>query len=568
MRSFFIPTDIIDYRAFLILAILICSCETEQRSADTIILAPTYTMNNEQSWAEAVVIKDDKIIYVGDKDKALSYGKNTTKIIKRPDGMVLPGFIDSHVHLLWGGIEMSECQLSGLETPEKILGAIKDYVISHPDNDWIRGYGWDLTAFPDGNPRKEWLDDISPDRPVFLYAYDAHSVWVNSKALSLAGVTSNTSDPENGHIERDPITGEPSGVLRENAMELVKVILPSYDKDEIEDGLKLAMDKANRLGITSVFDAGTGPHDGLMHYLKESRNRSTTLRISASQYAYPNSWRNDLEKIKKLRYENEFGFMNTVKIFADGTIEGGSAALNDPYEGTNERGMLIWDPDTLNEMISEFEKNGFQIHVHAIGDRGVRTTLDAFEHASTMNGLGDRRHMISHVQLVHPNDVSRFKDLNVIASFQALWAYPDQYMKKLTLPVLGPIRSNWNYPINSIYSSGGRIVGGSDWTVSSMNPLHAIEVAITRRELGNKDGEVLNPSETVSLETILHSYTKEAAFGIFLDDKIGSLEIGKLADVIILNRNLFEIPKHKIHEVLVETTIFNGRIIHDNYLLE
>ena len=230
--------------------------------------------------------------------------------------------------------------------------------------------------------------------------------------------------------------------------------------------------------------------------------------------------------------------------------------------------MLIWDPDTLNEMISEFEKNGFQVHVHAIGDRGVRSTLDAFEHARAVNGIGDRRHMISHVQLVHPHDVSRFKDLNVIASFQALWAYPDQYMKKLTFPVLGPIRSNWNYPMNSINSLGGRIVGGSDWTVSSLNPLHAMEVAVTRRELGSEHGEVLILEEAVSLETILNSYTKEAAYGIFLDDKIGSIEIGKLADVVVLNRNLFEIPKHQIHETLVEITIFNGRIIHENYLLD
>ena len=546
------------------ITVIIFSCSTSEGTADIIIVAPVYTMNEKQPWAEAVVLQDDKIIFVGDRSKALSHSNNSTRMIKRPGGMVLPGFIDSHVHLLWGGIEMSECQLNGLLTREQILEAITEYVVAHPEDDWIRGYGWDLTAFPSASPRKEWLDEICPDRPVFLFSYDAHSAWVNSKALSLAGVNAETIDPENGRIERDPDTREPSGVLREDAMELVESFLPPYGKDEIEDGLQIAIAKANSLGITTVFDAGTGPHDGLDIYTRSSTDQTVTMRISASQYANPNSWRDDLERLKKLRYENEFGFMNTVKIFADGTIEGGSAALNDPYEGTSDRGMLIWDPDTLNEVVSEFESAGFQVHVHAIGDRGVRRTLDAFEHGRSVNGPGDRRHMISHVQLVHPDDVPRFEDLNVIASFQALWAYPDQYIKELTLPVLGPIRSNWNYPINSILSSGGTVVGGSDWTVSSLNPLHAIEVAVTRRELGNENGEALAPGEAVELQTMLHAYTKDAAFGVFLEDEIGSIEKGKLADVIILDRNLFELQSHQIHGARVEMSIFNGQIVHDN----
>jgi len=509
------------------------------------------------------VIQDEKIIFVGESTEALSHSKTSTRIINRPDGMVLPGFIDSHVHLLWGGIEMSECQLNGLEEREQILNAIREYVIAHPENDWIRGYGWDLTAFSNGNPHKEWLDEICPDRPVFLYAYDAHSAWVNSKALALAGVTAETVDPENGRIERDPDTGEPTGVLREDAMELVDSFLPPYEKDKIEGGLQVAIEKANSFGITTVFDAGTGPHDGIGIYMRNSKDKNMTMRVSASLYANPHSWRNDLVRIKKLRYENEFGLMNTVKIFADGTIEGGSAALNDPYEGTENDGLLLWNPDTLNKAVTEFERAGLQVHVHAIGDRGVRRTLDAFEHARNVNGSGDRRHMISHVQLVHPDDVPRFKGLSVLASFQALWAYPDQYIKELTLPVLGPIRSNWNYPINSIYSSGGRIVGGSDWTVSSLNPLHAIEVGVTRRELGNEDGEALILKEAVDLGTMLRSYTKEAAYGLFMEDDIGSLEIGKLADLIILDRDLFEVPSHKIHDAKIHMTIFNGRLVYE-----
>jgi hypothetical protein len=243
-------------------------------------------------------------------------------------------------------------------------------------------------------------------------------------------------------------------------------------------------------------------------------------------------------------------------------IEGGTAALLEPYLGSDDRGILNWDPDTLKMVVAKFDKEGFQIHIHAIGDRGIRSTLDAFEFARQQNGLGDKRHMMSHVQLIHPQDVPRFKELNIIASFQALWAYPDKYITDLTLPVLGPVRSKWNYPINSVVLTGARIAGGSDWTVSSLNPLDAIEVAITRREPGKKDGDALYPEEAVALETILRAYTMAGAFSLFKEHEIGSLEKGKLADIIILDRNLFQIPAHEIHSANVVQTIFNGEIVY------
>ena len=559
-------------RVFCIFSLVILPVFSQQKSADIILIAPAYTMDPDRPWADAVVIKGNGIIFVGDKKDALTYQNSATRLIERSDGMVLPGFIDSHVHLVAGGIEMSDCRLYDLETPAEIFQTLRDFIDAHPDDEWIRGGGWDLPIFPDGNPRKEWLDEISPDKPVFLVSADAHTAWVNSKALALAGINAQTPDPLNGRIERDPNSREPSGVLREDAMGLVEPFLPLYTKDQIVAGLQFAVEEANRFGITAILDAGTegyasydsirGSYDGLDSYREATLDKEISMRVAASQYANPGSWKDDLTRIKKRRFANELGAMNTVKIFADGVIEGGTAALLEPYIGTDDRGILNWHPDTLKKAVAEFDKAGFQIHIHAIGDWGIRSTLDAFEFARRQNGLGDKRHMMSHVQLIHPQDVPRFKELDIIASFQALWAYPDKYITDLTLPVLGPVRSKWNYPINSVYLSGGRIAGGSDWTVSSLNPLDAIEVAVTRRGLGKKDGDALFPEEAVKLETMLRAYTLEGAYSLFKEREIGSLKAGKLADVIILDMNLFRIPAHEIHNAAVVQTIFNGKIVY------
>jgi len=548
-------------------------CEEQQKTADIIIIAPSFTMDSNHPWAEAIAIKGEKIIFVGEKKDALVLQNKDTRVIKVNEGMVLPGFIDSHVHLLWGGIEMNECHLHDLNTSEQIFQAIRDYLAGNPDVEWIRGSGWYLPIFTDGNPRKEWLDQICPDRPVFLLSADGHSAWVNSKAMELAGIDAKTIDPPNGRIERDPNTREPSGVLREDAMVLVEDLLPNYTKDQIDAGLEIAFREANRFGITAILDAGTEiyspgessseTYDGLDSYREATSHKKISLRVAASQYVNPESWHEDLIEIKNRRFTNELGAMNTVKIFADGVIEGGTAALLEPYLGTNDQGILNWDPDTMKKVISVYEREGFQIHVHAIGDWGIRSTLDAFEYAQYQNGFKDRRHMMTHIQLIHPDDVPRFNELDIIASFQALWAYPDKYITELTIPVLGPVRSRWNYPIKSVASSGARIAGASDWTVSSLNPLDAIEVAVTRREPGQKDGDSLFPEQAVDLETILRAYTIEGAFSLFKENEIGSLEAGKLADIIILDKNIFQIPKYEIHSASVIHTIFNGEIVYE-----
>lgn len=554
----------------LLLTVLASSCM--KQSADLIIIAPTYTMNDKQPWAEAVVIKNNKIEYVGDRAAIQNYQGPSTKVIEAPDGMVLPGFIDTHVHLLWGGVEMDDCRLYDLKTADQIFQAIRNYYQSHPENEWIHGSGWELPIFPGGNPRKEWLDEIIPDKPALLTSADGHSAWANSRALELAGINEQTPDPVNGRIERDRKSNAPSGVLREEAMSLVEDLLPPYTKKQIDDGLQFAVREANRFGITSILDAGSSSittsntesknYDGIEAYKSATENHLISLRVFASLYCQPESWRDDLNIIKSRRYANDLGEMNTVKIFADGVIEGGTAALLEPYLGTNDRGILNWHPDTLKEVVAACDAAGLQVHVHAIGDWGIRSTLDAFEFARTTNGPSKNRHMMSHVQLIHPQDVPRFQALDITASFQALWAYYDKYITDLTIPVLGPVRSQWMYPINSVNKTGARISGGSDWTVSSLNPLDAIEVAVTRRGPGDKDGNALLPDEAVTLETMLHAYTLAGAYSIFKENEIGSLQTGKLADLILLDRNLFQTPPHEIHIAKVLRTVFNGEIVY------
>ena len=555
---------------FIILFLLCCS--QIDTAADIIILSNIVTMEETFPRAEALVIKGNKIIFVGDEKSALKYKSDHTLLIQEPSGMVLPGFIDSHVHLIWGGIEMGECQLSGLTSKEEIISKIETYVEEHADLNWIRGNGWSLPVFKDGNPSKYILDKINAEKPMYFLSADGHSAWVNSKALSIAGLNENTRDPINGRIERDSKTRVPSGVLREDAMALVESFIPNYTKEQIENGLLISVKEANKFGITSILDAGTESinqkkseedyFDGLDAYREATENKEISLRVNSSQYVSPSSWRKDLKYIKTRRYINSQGSMNTVKIFADGVIEAGTGALLDPYVGTNNFGVLNWDPDTLKVVVSTIENEGFQIHFHAIGDKAIRTTLDAFEYAREKNGLNNMRHMISHAQLIHPEDIERFKKLDVITSFQPLWAYPDPYMKELTIPVLGPIRSKWNYPLKSLLSAGARITAGSDWSVTSLNPLFGIEVAVTRQELGSPDGEILNQDETVDLEDILKAYTIEGAYSLFRENEIGSLKKGKLADVILLDKNLFKIPSHEIHQAKVIMTIFNGRVVY------
>ncbi len=522
-----------------------------------------YTLSSVRSWAEAVAITGGQIVYVGTDSGASRWIGPSTRVIDLQGKMVLPGFHDSHVHPVTSGIDLSECYLGeGLTTEEQVLEAIRRYSEQNPQKPWIRGSGWELPVFSDGNPHKSLLDKIVPDRPVFLSAADGHSAWVNSRALEAAGITRDTPDPPNGRIERDPKTGEPSGTLRESAMSLVASHLPAYKLEDYIEGLRRALEMANRFGITALQEANADDENILKAYAELDRRGELSARVVAAIHVDPAKGLEQIPHLLGLRkkYQGHNLRASAVKIFADGVIEAHTAALLEPYlGGGTERGKANLEPETFNRLVVALDGEGFQIHVHAIGDRAIRMALDAFEQARRINGTRESRHHIAHLELIDPEDLPRFRRLGVIANFQPLWAYADTYITKLTEPVLGPARSRWLYPIESLAKTGAIIAAGSDWSVSSMNPLDAIQVALTRRGLEEGPGPAWIPEEVVDLPTILASYTINGAYLAFDENRTGSIETGKAADLIVVDRNLFETAAHRIHEARVLLTLLEGK---------
>lgn len=526
--------------------------------------AAVYTVDAARSWAEAVAIREGKIIFVGTGGDVDTVIGPHTRVLDLAGKMVLPGFHDLHVHLVSGGIELGECNLNACETVEQIFEVIRRYAAARPEASWIRGGGWQLPIFPGANPHKAQLDAVVADRPVYLTAADGHSAWVNSKALELAEITHDTPDPPNGRIERDPQTGEATGTLREEAMALVARLLPAYDEADYIEGLQRGLAMANRFGITSLQEA-SATEATVRAYQTLAQRGDLTARVSIALYVDPAKGMTQVLNLIALRnkYASDNPRIYTAKFFADGVIEARTAALLEPYLQTaHHYGTPNFSAGLLNGLVAAIDSAGMRVHVHAIGDSAIRMTLDAFEHALAVNGSRDARHQITHLQLFHPDDIPRFRRLGVMAVFQPLWAYADTYITELTEPFLGPERSRWLYPIGSLVKSGAIIAGASDWSVSSMNPLDAIQVAVTRTDYTRPGGKPWIAEERVDLPTMLAAYTINGAYGMFQEQETGSIEPGKAADLIILDRNLFEIPVAEIHHARVMLTLLEGREVY------
>jgi hypothetical protein len=546
------------------LASLACARTEPAQPADLILTnGAVYTLDPAQPWVEAVAVASGKFIYAGTAKGAGRFHGGATRTIDLAGRMALPAFQDSHIHLIEGGIETSRCNLAGLETREAVFAAIRDYAVRNPGRTWITGGRWELPVFPKANPTTQELDAIVLDRPACLTAADGHSAWVNSLALKIAGVTARTPDPAGGRIERDPTTGEPTGTLRESAAFLVEKHIPEPAAEDYLRGLRVGLEMARRFGITSIIEA-SARENLLDAYSALDRSGEMKLRVLASLYVDTDKGLTEVDRLKKLRetYRGVHLKSTTVKIFADGVIESHTAALLEPYlDRPKDRGLPLLEPGAFDKLATALDAAGFQIHVHAIGDRAIRMTLDALEAAEKANGARDLRHHIAHLELIEPPDIPRFKALGVVANFQPLWAYADPYITKLTLPILGPERSRWLYPIGSVLASGAVVVGGSDWPVSSASPLEAIQVAMTRRGPEEAPGPAWIPEETATLAAMIAAYTTNGAYLSHEEGVRGSIAPGKLADLIVLDRNLFRIPPSEIHEARVLLTLFEGREI-------
>ena len=488
-----------------------------------------------------VVVDGGRIVAVGDVDVPTG-----ARVVDCAGGLVAPGFVDAHVHAVQGGLERIRCDLTGATTKHDYLALIADFAASHPELPWVLGGGWAMGAFPGGTPTAADLDTVVADRPVFLPNRDHHGAWVNTRALELAGIDRHSPDPPHGRIERDA-DGSPSGTLHEAAMALVADLVPATSPQEQYDGLLAGQRYLHSLGVTGWQDAIVGGYAGMDDpgptYLRAAAAGDLTAHVVGALW-----WQRDLglEQVPSLverRQEYSRGRFRatSVKIMQDGVMENFTAGLLEPYldpagTPTADVGRSFVDPATLTRAVAALDQAGFQVHVHAIGDRAVREALDAFAGVAA----SPRRHHIAHVQLVHPDDVVRFAELGVSANIQALWAQADTQMVDLTVPFLGEERASWQYPFAALHRAGARLVAGSDWPVSTPDPPAAMHVAVNRRAHG-ADGvpqEPFLPEQALTLEAAFAAYTSGSAWINHRDDA-GSLADGRAADLVLLDRDPF-----------------------------
>jgi predicted amidohydrolase YtcJ len=545
-----------------VLPALSAGCATASGPAADWILrdAIVWTADSLRPRADAIVVSGGRLTYVGTSDSAKAWAGPRTRVLSLPGRMIIPGFHDVHVHPVTGGIELGECDLNTADSIEALHRIILECAGRAPATGWIRGGGWDLTLFDKANPSRLTLDSLIPDRPVYLTAADAHSAWVNSRALSEAGITRESRDPPGGRIERDA-GGNPSGTLRESAMALVSARLPDYTDADFDAGLQRGLAMAARFGITTLHDASASQEVALAYARADSLDRLTARSILSLRVNTDAGVSQEVRRLAELRARTRRGLVRptAAKIFLDGVIEGHTAALLEPYTDTASRGDLNLPPARLNEFVRQLDSTGFSVHVHAIGDRAIRTALDAFELQRSRDGGSGPRHIMAHIQLFHPQDIPRLAHMGVVASFQPLWAYADKYITELTEPKLGPARSRYLYPIGSVVRSGALFAAGSDWSVSSMDPLRAIQVGVTRRAVSDSSGSSWIPEERVDLETMLRAYTVNGAVASGHSDSVGMLRPGMVADVVVLSDDLFALPHHRIASARVLLTLLGGR---------
>lgn len=533
------------------------------------------TMDPARSWATALAVRGERIVGLGLDGDVEGLVGASTRVIELRGRTVTPGFQDAHVHPVHGGLGMLRCNLYEDAQSGPGYDKIETYARTHPDAPWIRGGGWYMAAFEGGTPHREDLDRIVPDRPVFLTNRDGHGAWVNSKALELAGITADTPDPTDGRIERDE-DGTPSGTLHEGAMDLVTRLLPDDTPAELEEALRLGQRHLHSFGITAWQDAIVEPHAEERAYVALASRGELTARVVGAMWWDHHRGADQIDEFVERRRTTSLGRYQatSVKLMMDGVLENFTGAMLEPYSDrhgapTDNRGLLQIDPDGLATWVPTLDALGFQPHFHAIGDRAVRASLDAVEAARRANGPSDTRPHIAHIQVIHPDDVPRFRELDVVANAQPLWAAHEDQMDVLTIPFIGE-RWTWQYPFRSLRAAGAVIAMGSDWSVSSPNPIWEMHIAVERRAPMGYAGyrPVFLPEERLDLIDALAAFTNGSAYVNHLDDETGTLEVGKLADLAVLDRDLFDRGAGPIMDARVVGTFVGGQAVFEDPALD
>jgi predicted amidohydrolase YtcJ len=513
--------------------------------------------------AEAVAVRDGRIAWIGRAAEAVAQVGTETRVLELKGRTVLPGFQDAHCHPAEGGVESALCTLNDADSREACLETIAGYAAEHGELEWISGSGWSIDSFENGTPSRADLDAILPDRPAFFYNRDGHGAWVNSRALELAGITRETPDPSGGRIERDA-RGEPQGTLHEHAAELVQNLLPPTTAEEWEAGVLRAQADFHALGITAWQDANIDDPLHLAAYRTVAERGELTMRAEGNLLWERGAGEEQLEELVARRAEGSLGRLRIrgAKIFVDGVLENFTGALLEPYVGTENYGISMFEADELRRIVTLLDAHEFQVHMHTIGDRAVRDALDAIEAAARANGRRDARHHLAHLQLIHPDDVPRFAELGVVPNVSPLWACHSGYVDELTEPFIGPERSARMYPFGSLHRAGARLAFGSDWTVSTADPLPQIEVAVTRISPETRELKPLLPEEALDLPTALRTFTAGSAHVNFLDGETGTLEPGKLADLVVLDRDILDPGSGPVGDARVLLTLVEGEAVY------
>jgi predicted amidohydrolase YtcJ len=495
-------------------------------------------------------------------------------------GTLLPGFIDAHAHPVFAGDQMRRCDLRSATTAAGYVELVATYAQTHPGEAWISGGGWSMDAFPGGIPTRHALDTVVPDRPVFLPNRDGHGAWVNSRALALAGIGRSAPDPPDGRIERDA-DGEPIGMLQEGAAVLVSRLLPEVTEDEWYQALLTAQEHLLSLGITGWQDAIIGRYDGaadpLTAYLRAAQAGTLAVNVTGALW-----WRRDqgLEQLPGLLEQRRTGQMGnfratSVKMMLDGVAENHTAAMLEPYLdhngcSTGQSGLDFIDPGELPRFVADLDREGFQVHFHALGDRAVRHALNAVaaaRHARQGSGAPGPQHHLAHLQVVHPDDIPRFASLSATANIQPLWATHEPQMDELTIPFLGERRSGWQYSFRSLAEAGAPLCAGSDWPVSSPNPLWGAHVAVNRSLpalAGGHGGDPFLPGQALDLTSVLAAYTSGSARVNGLGSVTGSVKEGFDADFAVVDADLTHLPPQEICQASVVQTWIRGQVVYQH----
>ena len=525
-----------------------------------------FAADDDDTVAEAIAVRGNQIFRVGSDRDVLRLRRPQTHVIDARGAAVIPGFNDAHLHFIGGGLALEQIDLLDATTIDEIQDRIRRWVIANPDRPWILGRGWYYQPFPGGLPTRQLLDEVTGDRPARLLSYDGHTAWVNTAALRLAGISRRSEDPKNGMIVRDARTGEPTGVLKEAAMDLVARTVPAPTRDDRARALRSAISEAHRVGVTSVQIAGANADDFEL-YDEAARAGELQVRVYAALSAptLDDAALDRLDEIKGRYTDSPLFRTGALKISVDGVIEAHTAAMLAPYSNRPDAGTPIVAPDDLNRFVRLADARGWQVLSHAIGDRAVRLALDAYAHAARSNSAPSRgrRHRIEHLETVAAVDMPRFGALGAIASMQPFHGSPSTAQIDVWTRNIGEERASRGWPYRTIARARGRLAFGSDWPVVPLNPMLGIHTAVNRTTPDGEPQGGWHPAQRIALEAAIKAYTSGAAWASFDERRKGTLEPGMLADIVILSTDVFEEKaRSDLAAARAVVTIFDGKVVY------